>query len=144
MATLGTYSSGYKPWTPFYAIPENGDAITWDWMNSLSQFSQRFKKIATTIATMNWHGTTTFDYSALGCDYFPPILKAYYHAGGGTWKQFDFATTYINPGGTTSPQNAVGSYARDKVQFRNIGLQDCIFVNEVANNVTVWQLIAYM
>ncbi len=45
MATLGTYSSGYKPWTPFVALPENGDAITWDWLNTMSQFSQRFKKL---------------------------------------------------------------------------------------------------
>jgi len=145
MSSLGTYLSSYKPWTPSFIIPEPGESLTWDWMDGISQFSQRFRNVATHIATMTYGGTTTFDYSALGCDYFPPILKAYYHSGGGTWKQFDFATTIYSPGGTTTVNPSLyHDYGQDYVQFKNIGFGTCLFVNNIGNNYTVWQLIAYM
>lgn len=141
---LGTYLPSYTPWTPSYAVPEVGEAFTWDWLDAMGQFSQRFNKIATTIATLGFGGTAYFNYgTVLNDDYFPPILKAYYHAGGGVWKQFDFATTYLVPGGTINNYN-LGSYARDHVQFRQITNLDCYFVNHVWNQYTVWQLIAYM
>jgi hypothetical protein len=79
---------------------------------------------------MSYDGTTTFDYTNLGCDYFPPILKAYYSVSG-TYKQFDFATTTTIYGG-------------DFIQFRNIGLGTCLFVNHIYGRFTTWKLIAYM
>jgi len=144
MAELETYGA-YQVWTPSQIIPEPGDSITWDWMDGVAQFAQKFRQITTLVGSMNFNGTLVFDYgAAFNYDYFPPILKAYYYCPSeDSWRQFDFATTYLYPGGTAT-NFIYGSYARDSVQFRNIGLGTAQFVNHVLNNVTVWQLIAYM
>ena len=148
MSSLGTYLPSYKPWTPSFIIPEPGESLTWDWMDGVSQFSQRFRNVATHIATINYDSYATFSYEALGCDYFPPILKAYYHSGGGTWKQFDFGTTLMEKDDPSLL--LVNRYGDDYVQFQYITLGSCVFYNGVYRPTTgigsnvVWKFTAYM
>ena len=56
-------------------------------MDVVGQWSQRFRKMATVIATVVDNGSYTFDYAALRCDYFPPILEAYAYQNGG-WAKY--------------------------------------------------------
>lgn len=141
--TFATYDSSYKPWTPSILLPEINDSITWDWYDAVSQFSQRLTKIATLIATVSPNEETLFDYSSLGCDYFPPILKAYY-LNSGYWRQFDFFDTFM--GGTLilSRTGNIGYMSRDYVQFKKIGLATCVFYNNINLEGQIWKLIAYM
>jgi len=86
---LGTYGSSVYGFTPSNILPEPIDDLTWDWMDVVGQWTQRFRKMATVIATVASTGTYTFQYQALRCDYFPPILKAYYYNTAATqWDRF--------------------------------------------------------
>jgi hypothetical protein len=77
MAEFGTYSNTYQPFIPANVLPEPADIITWDWMETLSQFAQRFTRIATYSATVANGAKYVIDYSSLHCDFFPPLIKTY-------------------------------------------------------------------
>lgn len=152
MGTLATYAGTYRPFTPSHLIPEPSESITWDWMDTLSQFSQRFSKIATSVATMGFGTYYSFDYSALGCDYFPPLLKAYVHRAG-----YWYEPIYEEPVGTSSwGESSRGMFRRNQVFFSNVGLATCRFYMGVygmdgttvgsgfGTGRYVFQLIAYM
>jgi len=79
MADLGTYLTTELAQTPFKLLPEPGDIITRDWIDCVSLFSQRYMKVATTIATVANNANSIFDYSSLRCDFHPPFLEAYYY-----------------------------------------------------------------
>ncbi len=90
MADFGTYASNYIPFTPVNVLPEPSDMITWDWMDTVAQFAQRFTKIATYIATIAYADSYVIDYTALGCDYFPPLIKAYIYRESGVCYEPDW------------------------------------------------------
>jgi len=145
--TFATYASDYNPWTPSVLLPEPNDSITWDWYDTVAQFSQRLRKTVSIVPELVYGEVYAFDYSALGCDFFPPILKAYYSAGtdaNGPWRQFDFYNTIFN--GTAAKigrTGNIGSYARDYIQFYDIGLGSCnVLIN--VNQTLYWKFIAYM
>jgi len=99
MADLGTYLTTELAQTPFKLLPEPGDIITRDWMDCISLFSQRFMKVATTIASVTDNGNSIFDYSSLRCDFHPPFLYAYYYdtidAAWTKWEEGRNPNTYI-------------------------------------------------
>ena len=87
--TMGTYADGYRAWTPFNVLPEPDDYITWDWMDAVSQLTQRYRTIVQTVGTVGAGAGTIFDYSSLKCDVHPPILQFYiYNPASATWRQF--------------------------------------------------------
>jgi hypothetical protein len=82
MAEIGTYSSGYIAFTPVNILPESSDLITWDWMETISQYSQRFNKMVSyNDIVIETSGKYVIDYSSLGCDFFPPLIKVYERFG---------------------------------------------------------------
>lgn len=85
---LGTYGSSVFSPALGWALPEPGDAVTWDWMDGVGLFTQRFCRMATLIATIADGGTQTFTYTALRNDYFPPYLRAYYNSAGIGWRDW--------------------------------------------------------
>jgi len=138
--TFATYASSYTPWTPSTLLPEPNDSITYDWYDAVGQFAQRLTKIATAIATVGYGSSYVFDYSSMGCDYFPPIIKVYFGTNG-YWREFDFFNTLgANKLGRTG--NA-GSLNRDYIQLREVGLGSCKFYSNV-NQTIGWKFIAYM
>ena len=79
MAEIGTYASGYKPFTPINAMPSPKDPITWDWMETISQWGQRFNRsmVFGPVILAPLSGTYLLQYGSLNCEYFPPIIKVY-------------------------------------------------------------------
>lgn len=125
---IGTYTSGYIPFTPNNCLPEPGDDISFAWLSAISQFTQRFTKIATAFATLNAYGSYLFDYSSLGCDYFPPFLQAYRY----------------NPDGTSYMQ-ITGQMPKNVVFFRQIGLNSALLQDKQNwEESDTWQENAYM
>jgi hypothetical protein len=120
---LGTYGSAVFSPTLGWAIPEPGDSLTWDWMNTVGLFSQRARRMATVVTTINNLATYTFDYSALRNDYFPPYLKAYYNESG-VW-------------------NAWYGFGEGWCIFSEIGLTSAKFINNTGAQRS-FQLLAYL
>ena len=148
MADLGTYGSTYFPMTPLNILPEPGDDITYGWLDKIAGFTQRYLKMATTTQIIANGGTYTFDYSALRNDFFPPVLRAYH------WRSNTEGFSLYDP------NNPVGSYAtyawavlpsvlmytpyaKEYVQFFDIGLSSAKFVNKTGAQGT-FLLIGYM
>ncbi len=87
MADLGTYGSSIYSFFPVKILPEPDDIITFDWMDSIGQFQQRYLKFGTLIATISSGSFRYFDYSAFRCDFFPPYIKVYvYNPDNTTWE----------------------------------------------------------
>jgi hypothetical protein len=74
MADFGSYSSP-TIFTPSNILPEPSNDITYDWMDAIAQYSQRFNQELIIDAVIT--GSHGINYSSLGCDYFPPIIKVY-------------------------------------------------------------------
>jgi len=120
---LGTFGSNVFSPGLGWCIPQPGESVTYDWMNQMGAFSQRFRRMATVIATVNSGATYTFDYTGLRCDYFPPFLKSYWYNGGGWQSWYGFG------GGWTV--------------FAEIGLTNTKFINNTGA-VRSFQLLAYL
>jgi hypothetical protein len=74
----GTYSGDYSPFMPVNILPEPTDPITWDWMEAVSQWSQRFNKMVSyDDVFVDAYGTYQLNYATLNCDHFPPVIKVY-------------------------------------------------------------------
>jgi hypothetical protein len=83
-------SGAYYP-TPYNIVPEPGDNVGIVWGNQIGSFTQRFSKMATfEIASLADGLFGTFDYSALRCDFFPPVLNFYVQGAlsSGQWEVF--------------------------------------------------------
>ena len=130
MSEIGTYGSTIYPPTPFNVLPEPGDAISWDWMDSIAQFSQRYLKMATVIATVTSGGTYLFDYSSLRCDIHPPYLLAYYFQDS-QWKR------WVDYEYGVDPPNA------KFIEFLNIGIGTAQF-HPVTGTTQAWLFSAYL
>lgn len=127
MAEIGTYgSTQYGLYTPVNILPEVGDNISWQLLETVSRFSQRFRQMATVVATVAANGGYTFDYSELTCDYFPPFLDFYVYTDG-FWQRFD------------REEDTTNKYAL----FQNIGLGTAIFKN-IGNTLYPFLLMAYL
>ena len=114
---LGTYGSSVFAPILGWTVPEAGESVTWDWMDNVALFTQRFRRMATYIATIADGGTETFNYAALRNDYFPPYLRSYYHNPGVGWQ--DWVGTYW--------------YSPNKLHytvFCEIGLDSAKFINK--------------
>lgn len=140
--TIGTYGSTIAPQYPSYLLPEPGDNISWDWKDMVGQFTQRFLRIATVCATVANDATYSFDYSALRCDYFPPVLDAMYFIGvdatyGTRWGKI------LNGKDGASDSFLVTEYPDGVWEFIGVGLGTAQFVNRTGT-ARAWQLIAYM
>jgi len=134
MPNLGTYPSSYIPFFPSNVLPLPGDDLSYDWMETISQFSQRYMKMATAIATIAYNGGSyTFDYSSLGCDVFPPFLKCYYY------------DTYYNSWCQFVGQHTTSALPTDKAFFSNIGLgsANLKYYGYIGTNTTFY-MIAYL
>lgn len=129
MPNLGTYPSSYIPFLPSNILPLPGDNLSFDWMETISQFSQRYMKMATAIATVSrLAGTYNFNYSSLGCDVFPPLLKIYYHKSGTGWC-------------ILHDQNLDTD---EKVWFQNIGLGTADLIHDSLGADKAFYMIAYL
>lgn len=131
----GTYGSTIYAMTPSKILPSPDDMITWDWMDAVGLFSQRFFKMATTIATIANGGTATFDYSALRCDYFPPFLKAYVFN--------PVSSGYDEWIGTISTGTGMESWMKTYHQFVAINLGTARLINNTGTQ-RIFQLLAYL
>jgi len=122
----GTYGSTIYSITPSKLLPSPDSMITWDWMNALGEFSQRFYKMATVIATIASAGSYLFDYSALRCDYFPPYLKLYVRESGQFNQFIGTAPVYDNVSGLIQ--------SHPYFQFTEIGLGSSMVVNHTGTS----------
>lgn len=156
MPEIGTYSSSYFAWTPWNIIPEPGDPITYGWFDAVAQWTQRFIKIATVMATVNGTvirnsgygraavgigtaGTYDFDYSSLRCDYHPPYLKFYVRESS-IWNEFaSLGSWYATP--VDEMLNNNGTYS--SAYFQDIGLGSARFVNNSGSQL-VFYMVAYI
>ena len=127
---LGTYGSAVFAQTPAWSLPEPGDSLTWDWMNSVGEFSQRFRRMATVIATIADGATQAFDYSALRNDYFPPYLRAYYY-------------DTVNSEWLDHIQDIAFRTTSQFSKFVQIGLGTARFINHTGASRS-WLLLAYL
>jgi len=132
MANIGTYASSYTSFTPNKIIPstDSQDMITFDWMETVSQFSQRFLKIATLQVFIPNSTTVNFDYSSLECDLHPPFIKVY--------KQ-DLTTGWIDFNQLLFYPSVNNLY----VDILNVGLGTCDVYNGSGGNSN-FLLIAYL
>lgn len=121
MADIGTYGSGYSPFVFDKVLPDFNDMITFDWMESISQFSQRFIKIATSTVTIGNGSTYNFNYSSLQCDFFPPFICAYTQDPVTGWREFNLT---------------LGHNQNQYVEILNIGLGTCDIVNNTGASKT--------
>lgn len=86
---LGTYGSAVYAPLMGNPLPLPGEGVTWDWMDSVGLFSQRFRRIAHVNATVTHGNYATFNYEALRCDYFPPYLESLiYDSAAGKWHKY--------------------------------------------------------
>lgn len=134
IADIGTYGSSIYPFFPYKVMPEPGDLITWDWMDVISQFSQRYLKYATFIGTFSQIQVATLDYSALRCDFFPPYIKAYF---------FDSSTGKFK---TYNPwsDNTISSDTPKGYTIFDVGLGTCKMRNDFRADNVVYHVIAYL
>lgn len=129
--SIATYGSTITPFTPVNVLPLPGEPITWDWMDVISQFSQRYLRMATAIATIASFGDYTFDYSALRCEIIPPYLHIYVRESS-MWNQ------YIPP----IPDPIIFN-SMPYLQWRNIGVGTAVLENRTWQTRVVL-MIAYM
>lgn len=137
MSSIGTYGSSIYPPTPYNVLPEPGDALTYDWQDAISQFSQRYMKMATVIATVVSDGTYFFDYSALRNDLHPPFLCAYFYEDSKwkRWVDYDY-----------NAANSIGvniTYGSRYIEFVNIGIGTSQF-HPFTGTTQAWLLTAYL
>jgi len=125
--SYGTYTSG-TPFTPINVLPEPGDPITYDWMDTIAQFTQRYTNMIHQIATLSNGGSYLLDYSTLQCDFFPPYLHFYVRSGT-SWAEFYSYTHPMAPGGY--------------ILWHDIDLSRATFTNWTGTNF-VFLLIAYL
>ena len=127
---LATYGSSIFSPTPSNILPEPGDDLSYDWMDIVGLFSQRFRRMATVIATIADSGSYYFNYSALRCDYFPPILQAYYFDNAGTmWHSYT---------------NDLGTFGVNRTaEWYHVGLGTAMFWNRTGQS-RAWMMIAYL
>jgi len=129
MANIGTYTSSYSPYIPSKILPEQGDMLTFDWMESISQFSQKFLKIATVQINIANNTTYNFDYSSLRCDEHPPFIKAYIKDSTSGWLDYNELLNY--------PVN------NQYYNILNVGLGTCDIFNFIGS-AQDFLLIAYL
>ena len=135
MADIGTYGSSIAPFFPYKILPEESDIITWDWMDSIGQFQQRYLKIATSIATIADTDEAIFNYSALRCDFFPPYLKFY------VYEPLISAFEIYNPFTDTSA--GVPEAEAIRLIIYGVGLGTCKVVNNL-NRPRSFLMVAYL
>lgn len=133
MPDIGTYTSSDFPAFPFKTLPEPGDMITFDWMDSVAKFQQRYIRIATQIATVTDLSNFTFDYSSLRCDYFPPYIKVYVFDP--EESQWEIWNPYSDP--STPPTNGF------RFVITEVGLGSCKITNYL-NRTRVFLAQAYL
>ncbi len=141
MADIGTFGSNIQAFTPINILPEPNTPISWDLLQAIGQFSQRFLPMATVIATVVHGGTYTFDYSKLGCDYFPPHLEVYIHFLGSVNKDGS-VTSWGQVWSRISTSQNIGP-GIGWCQFRVVNIGNAKFVNYLGVD-SPFLLIAYI
>jgi hypothetical protein len=136
MSDLATYGSAIAPFFPFKILPETGDMITWDWMDSIGQFQQRYIKMATIVATHSHGEIKEYNYGALRCDFFPPYIKVYvYDFVNSFWEIY---SPYSDPLGVDQNVTKRKTYA-----IYDVGLGTCQIRSNL-NQTRVFMLLAYL